>query len=48
VSVSGLDFHVQAGSPAVGAGMTLSSVPNDLDGYLRSGTAYTIGAYQFH
>jgi len=48
VSVSGLDFHVQAGSPAIGAGMTLSSVPNDLDGYLRSGTAYTIGAYQFH
>ena len=48
VSVSGLDFHVQAGSRAVGAGMTLSSVPNDLDGYLRSGTAYTIGAYQFH
>ena len=48
VSVSGLDFHVQGGSPAIGAGMTLSSVPNDLDGYLRSGTAYTIGAYQFH
>ena len=48
VSVSGPDFHLQAGSPAIGAGMTLSSVPNDLDGYLRSGTAYTIGAYQYH
>lgn len=47
VSVSGLDFHVQSGSPAIGAGMTLSSVPNDFDGYGRIG-AYTIGAYQFH
>ena len=47
VSVSGLDFHVQSGSPAIGAGMTLSSVPNDFDGYGRIGT-YTIGAYQFH
>jgi len=47
VSVSGLDFHVQSGSPAIGAGMTLSSVSNDFDGYARSG-AYTIGAYQFH
>src|SRR5947208_3437826 len=47
VSVSGLDFHVQSGSPAIGAGMTLSSVPNDFDGYGRMGT-YTIGAYQFH
>jgi len=47
VNASGLDFHVQSGSPAIGAGMTLSSVPNDLDGFARSG-AYTIGAYQFH
>ncbi len=47
MSVSGLDFHVQSGSPAIGAGMTLSSVPNDFDGYGRIGT-YTIGAYQFH
>ena len=48
VSASGLDFHVQSASPAIGAGMTLSSVPNDFDGYSRSGGAYTIGAYQFH
>ena len=47
VNASGLDFHVQSGSPTIGAGMSLSGVPNDLDGYLRSG-AYTIGAYQFH
>src|SRR2546421_9079 len=47
VSASGLDFHVQSGSPAIGAGMTLSSVPNDFDGFGRSG-ANTIGAYQFH
>ena len=47
VSVSGLDFHVQSGSPTIGAGMTLSGVPNDFDGYGRIG-AYTIGAYQFH
>jgi hypothetical protein len=38
---------VRSGSPAIGAGMTLSSVPNDFDGYGRIG-AYTIGAYQFH
>src|SRR2546421_10421279 len=42
VSASGLDFHVQSASPAIGAGMTLSSVPNDFDGYSRSGGAYTI------
>ena len=47
VSVSGLDFHVQSGSPTIGAGMTLSGVSNDFDGYGRIG-AYTIGAYQFH
>jgi len=47
VNPSGLDFHVQSGSPAIGAGMTLSNVPNDFDGVVRSG-AYTIGAYQFH
>lgn len=47
LSVGGFDFHVQLGSPAIGAGMTLSGVPNDFDGVLRTG-AYTIGAYQFH
>ena len=47
VNASGLDFHVQAGSPAIDAGMSLSVVPNDFDGYTRSGV-FTIGAYQFH
>jgi hypothetical protein len=47
VSVAGLDFHLQSGSPAIAAGMILSSVPNDFDGFGRVGV-YTIGAYQFH
>jgi uncharacterized protein YjdB len=48
VNPAGLDFHLQAASPAIGAGMTLAGVLNDFDGYARSGAAYTIGAYQFH
>jgi uncharacterized protein YjdB len=47
VNVGARDFRVQAGSPAIGAGMALSLVPNDFDGYSRSG-GLTIGAYQFH
>jgi parallel beta-helix repeat protein len=42
------DFHLQASSPAIGAGLGLSYVPNDFDGVSRPlGAPYDIGAYQF-
>jgi hypothetical protein len=40
------DFHLQSGSPAIAAGMTISSIPADLDGVSRPQGAYDIGAYQ--
>ena len=46
VNPTGLDFHLQAGSPAIGAGVTLSNVTNDFAGKLRLGVLYDIGAYQ--
>ena len=44
----GFDFHVQSGSAAIGAGLRLAIVPDDVDG-LRRATAggYTVGAYQY-
>jgi len=48
VNVGGLDFRVVAGSPAIGAGLPLSSVSNDINGAARPATGgYTIGAYEF-
>ena len=48
VNAGGLDFRVQAGSPAIGAGLPLTMVPNDITGALRPATGgYTIGAYEF-
>jgi uncharacterized protein YjdB len=48
VNPLGLDFHLQAGSPARGAGVSLANVTNDFDGKPRPlGTPYDIGAYQF-
>jgi hypothetical protein len=41
-----LDFHLQAGSPAIGAGVALSTVTNDFAGKSRLGVLYDIGAYQ--
>lgn len=42
------DFHLQAGSIARDAGITLAHVPTDADGVLRpQGTAYDVGAYEF-
>jgi hypothetical protein len=41
------NFHLQSGSPAINAGMTLAQVPNDFDGVARPAGAYTIGAYQY-
>ncbi len=48
VSVTGRDFRLQAGSPAIDAGLTLSVVLNDLLGDLRpQGLGYDIGAYEY-
>jgi hypothetical protein len=42
------DFHLQAGSPAIGAGVPVPSVSSDSDGNPRpSGSAQDIGAYAF-
>ena len=42
------DFHLQAGSPAISAGMMLSGVLDDFDGLLRlAGVAPEIGAYRY-
>lgn len=42
-----IDFHLQAGSPAIGAGVALSDVPVDFDGVTRpQGGTYDIGAYE--
>jgi hypothetical protein len=44
--VTGIDFHVQAGSPAINAGLTIAAVTYDLDGKPRPvGVAYDIGPY---
>lgn len=42
------DFHLAAGSPAIGAGAPVASVPVDFDGVTRpSGNAPDLGAYQY-
>ena len=41
------DFHLQAGSPAVDTGVTVSGVPTDYDGVSRpQGNAFDMGAYE--
>src|SRR2546425_1369715 len=48
VNPAGFDFHLRAGSPAIGAGLSLPYVSNDFAGVSRPlGAAYDIGAYQF-
>ena len=48
VNAGGLDFRVLAGSPAIGAGLPLTMVTNDITGAARPATGgYTIGAYEF-
>ncbi len=48
MSATGLDFRVQAGSPAIGAGLPLVMVTNDFTGAQRpTAGGYTIGAYEF-
>jgi parallel beta helix pectate lyase-like protein/uncharacterized protein DUF1565 len=48
VNPAGFDFHLKAGSPAIGAGLSLPNVPNDFDGVPRPPTGpYDLGAYLF-
>jgi uncharacterized protein YjdB len=48
VSPSTLDFRLQAGSPAIDAGLALNIVLNDFLGTLRpQGAGWDIGAYEF-
>ena len=49
VNPSTFDFHLQAGSAAIGAGMNLPAVLNDFDGVSRpQGAGWDIGAFEFH
>jgi hypothetical protein len=48
VSTSTPDFHLQAGSPMIDAGVAISNLAADRDGVTRpQGTAYDRGAYEF-
>jgi hypothetical protein len=48
VDAAGFDFRLQAGSPAIDAGLTLPLVTIDFTGRLRPvGAAFDIGAYEF-
>ena len=48
VNAAGNDYHLQAGSPAIDAGIVLPFVVTDLDGNPRpQGLGYDIGAYEF-
>ncbi|GAB3420016.1 DUF4214 domain-containing protein [Massilia agilis] len=41
------DYHLAAGSPAIGRGTSVGALPNDIDGKPRNATTgYDIGAYQ--
>jgi parallel beta-helix repeat protein len=46
VNESGRDYHLQSGSPAIGAGPTGTGVSNDFDGYTRDSQP-DIGAYEY-
>ncbi len=48
LSLANPDFHLQPGSPAIDAGVTISGLATDFDGIPRpQGSAFDIGAYQF-
>lgn len=48
LSLSSPDFHLQPGSPAIGAGVTIAGLATDFDGIPRpQGSAFDIGAYQY-
>jgi len=49
VNVANFDFHLQTGSPAIGAGVNIPSLATDIDGVSRpsGGAPFDLGAYQF-
>ncbi len=48
VSTAALDFHLQGGSPAIDAGLTIAAASPDFDGVARpQGTVFDLGAYEF-
>jgi hypothetical protein len=48
VSTSTPDFHLQSGSPAIDAGITISGLSTDIAGVVRpQGSAFDIGAYEY-
>jgi parallel beta-helix repeat protein len=48
-NTAGFDFSLQATSPAIDAGATLTAVPTDITGTARPvGPAYDIGAYEYN
>jgi hypothetical protein len=48
IDASTNNFHLQATSPAINAGITLSAAQTDLDGIARpQGALYDIGAYEY-
>jgi PKD repeat protein len=48
VSISSRDYHLQASSPCINAGASISEVTDDFDGNLRpQGASWDIGAYEY-
>jgi len=48
LSLASPDFHLQAKSPAIDAGVTISGLATDFDGVTRpQGSAFDIGAYEY-
>ena len=48
VNQSNADFHLQAGSPAIDAGTSISGITTDIAGVARpQGSSFDIGAYEF-
>ena len=47
VSPPRFDFHLQTGSPAINAGLTLPQVTGDFEGVTRRRAGLSVGAYEF-
>ena len=47
VSPPRFDFHLQTGSPAINAGLTLPQVTGDFEGVTRRRAGLAVGAYEF-
>jgi len=47
-NTAGSDFHLQLGSPAIGAGVAVAGITTDFDGATRpQGSSYDAGAYEY-